>query len=68
VLEFDFQSPSITLWAYGQKMYTELRVLNFGFGLAKNTPANHVLIFRCKLKDPRTRLFPITFENVIFAL
>lgn len=68
MLEFDFQFPLCTLGAlYGQKTYHRSTGFEFGFGLAKNTPSDHVLIFKCKLRDTRTRSFPTIFENVIFT-
>lgn len=66
MLELDFQFSLCTLGAQWTKNLHRSMGFEFGFGLAKNTPSNHVLIFKCKLRNTRTRLFPIIFENVIF--
>lgn len=65
---FDFQSPlSTPSGSCWRKKLTQ----NYGFWNSvsdwQKTPL-HVLIFRCKLCDPRIRLRPIIFRNVIFCI
>lgn len=57
-LEFDFQSPLAPSGPRGQKTYTRLRVLKFGIGLAKNTPANQRFNIQMQIKGSQISFIP----------